>query len=411
MALAQPVANVAITNQSTPGHTYADRYQNGATTDVRGIAESFRATSASTTTRPARYGRPFRPVSNSPGFSVPAPLQAKRRNCRPGRRTAIRWRSRPARTDNLVAERAGPGSNVMASGVMLRPMTQLTMLYRSTGRVGGALASGNAVWRYAGGGGGEECRVCALGERHTADSTGNVTLALTTGPQGATGATGAQGPMGTPGATGPAGAAGAQGPAGATGLTGAQGATGPAGPIGATGATGPGGATGAAGPVGATGAASTVPGPAGQTGAAGATGAQGPTGLTGATGPTGSAGAVGAQGATGATGSTGASGIVPFYGSSGLITGVKCVQGNATTTTGGVWTMSFNAATFPGFPGFMAAPNVQAQAISTSALLAGLLQAQSQAPTAASVSGTVTLAGVGGLGGAGSTVQVRACGS
>ena len=119
------------------------------------------------------------------------------------------------------------------------------------------------------------------------------------------------------------------------------------------------------------------------------------------TGPAGPQGAAGAQGMPG---------VVPFYGSSGLISGAKCVQGIATTIAGGVWSMSFNSPTFPGFGGFTTPPNVQVQAVSTSNALAGLLFATSQAPTISGVTGTVSLAGVGGLGGAGSSVQVRACG-
>ena len=189
--------------------------------------------------------------------------------------------------------------------------------------------------------------------------------------------------------------AGVPGPAGPAGAVGANGATGAQGATGLTGLTGPTGATGATGAAGTPGIA----------------GAAGATGLTGATGPAGVAGQTGATGAAGAVGAAGPSGIVPFYGTSGLIAGVKCVQGNAITTTGGAWTMALTSAWFPGFAGFANAPDVQAQAISTSSALSGLYFATMTAPTATAVSGVVDLAGIGGLGPAGIVVQVRACGS
>lgn len=224
------------------------------------------------------------------------------------------------------------------------------------------------------------------------------------GPKGDTGAAGAsiKGDRGDTGATGPAGASitGPAGPAGSNGTNGAAGTNGRG--VTSTTINGSGhlivtltdSSTVDAGvAVGATGA----------TGAAGAsiTGAKGDTGATGATGVT---GAGGATGATGATGAQGVAGIVPFYSTSGLITGIKCWQGSATTTTGGAWSVSYANA------GFTAVPNVETQAISPSGALAGLLFSTLTMPTATVASGVTALAGVGGLGGTGATVMVRACG-
>ena len=136
----------------------------------------------------------------------------------------------------------------------------------------------------------------------------------------------------------------------------------------------------------------------------GPVGPQGPAGV-GIQGAQGVAGPQGATGAGGATGAQGPAGIVPFYGPVGLLSGTKCWQGAVTTTTGGTYTASYTSA------GFTASPIVMVQAISTSTALSGLLYATNTAPTATSVSGAVTLAGIGGLGPAGAVVQIRACGS
>lgn len=88
---------------------------------------------------------------------------------------------------------------------------------------------------------------------------GQVSVPVTTGPQGQ------QGPIG------PQGVQGIQGPAGADG---AVGATGPQGETGAQGPTGPQGPSGGIGPTGATGPQGSI----GNTGATGATGPQGPAG-------------------------------------------------------------------------------------------------------------------------------------
>lgn len=101
-------------------------------------------------------------------------------------------------------------------------------------------------------------------------SNGQISVPVTTGPQGQ------QGPIG------PQGVQGIQGPAGADGAPGAQGMTGPQGETGAQGPTGSQGPSGGIGPTGATG----PQGPIGNTGATGATGVTGPQGPAGAPAPT-----------------------------------------------------------------------------------------------------------------------------
>ena len=98
-------------------------------------------------------------------------------------------------------------------------------------------------------------------------TNGQVSIPVTTGPQGQ------QGPIG------PQGVQGTQGPAGADGAPGVQGLTGPQGEVGAQGPTGSQGPSGGVGPTGAT-------GPQGATGSTGATGAVGPQGPAGTPAPT-----------------------------------------------------------------------------------------------------------------------------
>lgn len=102
---------------------------------------------------------------------------------------------------------------------------------------------------------------------------------------------------------------------------------------------------------------------------------------------------------------------VPFYGSSGVLTAVKCWIGQTTTTTGGVWSITFTGS------GFTAAPTVNPQVISAGGVIATQYIAFMTAPTAAGVSGTIgvgtTLSLLGATllaGPAGVVVSVLACG-